>query len=240
MLKVEDLWVEVAGQEVLKGITFHIPHGQTHILFGKNGSGKTSLLHTLAGFKAYKVRQGRIEFKGEDITHLPTNERVQRGLGVSFQKPPQVKGLLTKHMVELCNHNGVETQPMIERLDFAPFMDREINVGFSGGETKRSELLQLMVQQPEFIMLDEPESGVDIENMQVIGKIAGELLQRHLNRTRTRSGLIITHTGHILDYTNADRGYVMLDGRLMCSGNPYQMFKTINDQGFEECAQCTR
>jgi len=182
--------------------------------------------------------QGRILFKGIDITRMPINERVQLGMGVSFQRPPTVRGLLTRQMADICNRSGMDYADLVERLNFTDFLDRELNVGFSGGEMKRSEMLQVMLQKPDFIMLDEPESGVDIENMHLIGEVAGELLQRHLNRTRKRSGLIITHTGYVLDYLNADLGYVMIDGSIVCSGNPNQIFSTINEKGFEECAQC--
>jgi Fe-S cluster assembly ATP-binding protein len=240
MLKVEDLWVNVEDKQVLEGINFHVPEGRTHILFGKNGSGKTTLLLTLLGFRNYRVMQGRIFFKGVDITSAPIYERVQIGMGASFQRPPVVKGLKTRQMVDICNRSGEDYFPLAERLNFTEFLDRDINVGFSGGEIKRSELLQLLVQKPDFIMLDEPESGVDIENMRLIGEVVGELLERHLMRTRTRSGLIITHTGYILDYTNADLGHVMIDGRLVCSGNPYQIFKNINEKGFEECVKCIK
>jgi Fe-S cluster assembly ATP-binding protein len=240
MLKVEDLWVNVEDKQVLEGINFHVPEGRTHILFGKNGSGKTTLLLTLLGFRNYRVMQGRIFFKGVDITSAPIYERIQMGMGASFQRPPIVKGLKTRQMVDICNRSGEDYFPLAERLNFTEFLDRDINVGFSGGEIKRSELLQLLVQKPDFIMLDEPESGVDIENMRLIGEVAGELLERHLMRTRTRSGLIITHTGYILDYTNADLGHVMIDGRLVCSSNPYQIFKNINEKGFEECVKCIK
>lgn len=239
MLKVEDLWVNVGEKQVLKGVNFAIPVGRTHVLFGKNGSGKTTLLLTLIGFSNYDVVQGRILFKGVDVTRMPINERVRMGMGVSFQRPPTVRGLLTRQMADICNRSGMDYTELAQRLNFTDFLDRDLNVGFSGGEIKRSELLQLMLQQPDFIMLDEPESGVDIENMHLIGAVASELLQRHLNRTRRRSGLIITHTGYILDYLNADLGYVMIDGAIVCSGNPNQIFSTINEKGFEECAQCT-
>jgi Fe-S cluster assembly ATP-binding protein len=165
--------------------------------------------------------QGRIFFKGVDITSAPIYERIQMGMGASFQRPPIVKGLKTRQMVDICNRSGEDYFPLAERLNF-------------------TELLQLLVQKPDFIMLDEPESGVDIENMRLIGEVAGELLERHLMRTRTRSGLIITHTGYILDYTNADLGHVMIDGRLVCSSNPYQIFKNINEKGFEECVKCIK
>ena len=120
-------------------------------------------------------------------------------------------------------------------------MDREINYGFSGGEIKRSELLQLLTQDPWLVLLDEPESGVDIESLQIVGEIIGKLLQKDRRReNREKSGLIITHTGFILDYIQADNAYILSDGRFCCQGHPRELLKHIKNYGYEECARCRR
>jgi len=122
--------------------------------------------------------------------------------------------------------------PFIEKLRMQNLLHRDINLGFSGGEKKRSELLQLLAQNPNFLFLDEPESGVDIENMDIMGKVLGDFLERHQVKKRKKSGLVITHTGYILDYVNADKGYILIDGEMICSGNPYQMFEMIKVKRF--------
>jgi Fe-S cluster assembly ATP-binding protein len=241
MLKIEDLWVSIDGKEVLKGINLAIPQGETHILFGKNGSGKSTLLMALMGFSRYQVRQGRILFLGQDITQLPTFERARLGLGLSFQRPPTIRGVKTGDILAACAGQKTSYQALAAAYDFLPFLDREVNYGFSGGEIKRSELLQLLAQDPKMVLLDEPESGVDLENLQVVGEIIGRLLQKDRRRQhRDKSGLIITHTGFIMDYINADTGYILLDGRLLCSGNPREILQDIKKFGYGECIRCRR
>jgi Fe-S cluster assembly ATP-binding protein len=240
-LEINNLNVEVGGREVLHDINMEIKTGETHVLFGKNGSGKTSLLMAIMGFSRYRITKGSIVFKGTDITRLPINERAALGIGMSFQRPPTIRGLKTRDLVELLSHdNGGETESHAESLNFSEFLDREINHGLSGGEIKKSELLQLIAQNPDLILLDEPESGVDLENIALIGKVIKKLLQKNLRRLRTKSGLIITHTGLILNYLEADRGYLLLDGGMKCHGNPREMFNTICNLGYEECARCQR
>ncbi len=238
MLKIEDLWVDVQGQEVLKGINLEIGTGETHCLFGKNGSGKTTLLMTLMGFSGYKVKHGHIYFKGEDITHMPTNERAKMGLGISFQRPPTLKGVKLRDMLAICGGDQEVGVRLAKEYGFAHFLDRDVNLGFSGGEIKKSELLQLLAQDPDLTLLDEPESGVDIENLNVIGDMIRRLLQKEQHRNRQKSGLIITHTGFILNYVAADRGHVMLNGQIVCQGNPIEIFEGIQKYGYEECAKC--
>jgi Fe-S cluster assembly ATP-binding protein len=240
MLKVIDLWVDVNGTQVLKGVNLEIPMGETHILFGKNGSGKSSLLMTLMGFRRYKIRQGRILFKGEDITGLPINERARMGMGLAFQRPPSIRGVKTRDIFDICNSNGVSCEMLTEKFQFSDLLDRELNVGFSGGEMKKSELLQLLLQDPELVLLDEPESGVDLENLAILGKAINKLLQKHLWRMRAKSGLIISHFGFILNYIEADAGYVLMDGRIHCRGNPRELFRGIQRHGYRECMQCQR
>jgi len=240
MLVIENLKVEVEGKEILHGINLRIAKGETHVIFGKNGSGKSTLLMTIMGFSKYKITSGKIFFKGKDITDLPMFERAKLGMGMAFQRPPSIKGLKTKEMIKLIKKVDEKTEILAKEVDFEKFLNRDLNFGFSGGELKRSELLQLMAQNPDFIMLDEPESGVDVENIKILGKVVWELLEKNLRikEGRKKSGLIITHTGYILDYVEADKGHVILDGYLMCSGNPREMFKEIQQEGYDKCVQC--
>lgn len=249
MLRIEDLRVEVEGREILHDVDLGINHGETHVLFGPNGSGKTTLLMATMGFPSYRITGGKIAFKGEDITNRPLNERVNLGIGLSFQRPPTIRGVKMRQMLEICGKGEKDVESMARDLDFVEFLDRDLNAGFSGGEIKRSELLQLMAQDPDFFLLDEPESGVDLENIALIGAVIERLLQRELRaqqgksrkelkRERKKSGLIITHTGYILDYLDADVGHVLLGGELACSGNPREILKTIKEQGYDECVRC--
>ncbi|MBW2616829.1 MAG: ATP-binding cassette domain-containing protein, partial [Deltaproteobacteria bacterium] len=178
MLQIEDLQVKLGDKEILKHIDLEIHPGETHILFGPNGSGKTSLLMTIMGYPQYKVTAGKIMFKGEDITDLPIDERAQLGIGMSFQRPPTINGLKTRQMVQLCAKDEVEEETLAKKVNFEEFLDRDVNAGFSGGEIKRSELLQLLAQDPDLMLFDEPESGVDMENISLVGKTIASLLQK--------------------------------------------------------------
>ena len=247
MLKIEDLHVSIGERPVLRGINLEIKEGETFILFGPNGSGKTSLLMTLMGFMGYDITQGKIIFKGRDITHAPMYERARLGVGMSFQRPPTIHGLRTRHLVQLtARGREVDVDAMAARVNFTDFLERDINAGFSGGEIKRSELLQLMAQKPDLVLFDEPESGVDMENMQLVGKVARDILDGHFDSSektplkdrKKRSGLIITHTGYILDYVNADRGQVLYDGHLCCEARPRDILEHIREHGYQECVRC--
>jgi len=238
LLVIENLHVEVEGKEVLKGVDLTIKEGETAILFGPNGSGKTTLLMSIMGFNGYNIAEGRIIFKGTKLNGLPPYERARMGIGVAFQKPPKIKGVKLKSILDIVSKNK-DYEDFIDILNLSEHVDRDVNVGFSGGEMKRSEILQLFAQSPDLVLLDEPESGVDLENVKTLGKVISILLEKHkLIKERKKSGLIITHTGYILDYVEADRGYIMLNGRIICEANPHEILKTIQKSGFKECERC--
>jgi len=241
-LSIEQLTVEVEGREILHNINLKMSFGETHVLFGPNGSGKTTLLMAIMGFPKYQVTRGKIIFKGQDITKLPLDERARLGIGMSFQRPPVVRGVKTRDMVAVClKDQELEDRigQLAEKTNLADFLDREINYGFSGGELKRSELMQLLAQKPALTLIDEPESGVDLVNIALIGELINSLLEKDCPiLERKCMGLIITHTGHILDYVNARTGYVMCDGVIGCEGDPHEILATIREKGYQECITC--
>ena len=250
MLTIEDLTVEIGGKPILKNINMEIPPGETHILFGPNGSGKSTLMMTLMGFSGYDVTHGRIVFKGQDITRMPIHERARMGIGIAFQRPPTINGLKTGQLVRVCaGDRPVAVEELARQVNCSQFLDRDVNHHLSGGEIKRSEMMQLLAQDPDLVLLDEPESGVDLENIVLLGDTINHLLHRGVKfpagkthkemlDSRPKSALVITHTGHILDYITADRGQVLYNGHLCCSRNAREILKWIGEYGYEECFRC--
>ena len=241
MLKLEDLWVSVGDTQILKGVNFSMHYGEINMLFGPNGAGKTTLMMTLMGFPRYRIDQGRIYFKGEDITDKDLHERARLGLGISFQRPPTVRGVTLKKMIDIIANGGKDERRIsenVEKLNLTTHLDRGLNEGFSGGEMKRSELLQLMVQRPDLVLIDEPESGVDIENIALVGDAINSLLGKDKVKDPKRGAIIITHTGYILDFVNADKGYLIFDGNLVCRGNPRDILSEVKKFGYRRCAEC--
>jgi len=176
MLKIIDLHAEAGEREILKGVNLTVKEGETAVLFGPNGSGKSTLMSTIMGYSTCKVTQGQILFKGEDITDLTVDQRAKKGIGMMMQRPPNIFGVKLGDLIKTASPIGEEVLKEADRFKMGNFLDREVNVGFSGGEIKRSELLQLTAQKPEFILLDEPESGVDLENIDLIGNKVHDLL----------------------------------------------------------------
>ena len=234
MLKIEDLTVKISGKEVLTEVTLEVKKGQRMAFLGPNGSGKTSLLMAIMGFSDYEVTQGDIIFNGKRINDLSIDQRARLGIGVMFQRPPTVRGVKLRQMAGLTNEQGFDTGKEAARLGLREFLDRDVNLGFSGGEIKRSELLQLLVSSPQMCMFDEPESGVDLENIALVGKA----MNRILDKNRNNAALIITHTGYIFDYVKPDAGCVIVGGRLHCLGDPMKILETVKKHGYEWCITC--
>ena len=240
LLRVVNLSVTVGERKVLENINLYIEEGQTYVLFGPNGSGKTSLAMTLIGNPNFKIKTGKIFFKHQDITNWETNKRIKLGMGISFQNSPELAGVKFRELLEKITRDNEKITYYAAQLKMEDLLDRELNVGFSGGERKKAEILQLMSLNPDFVILDEPDSGVDIENIAIIGKLIRKLLQRD-EEIRKKAGIIITHTGYILNYVSADYGILLYKGRIACIGNPYEMFESIMKYGYKRCMEkCLR
>ena len=244
MLEVRGLSVRVGQRTLFSGVDIDVRPGETVALFGPNGSGKTSLLNTILGLPGFQVVSGSIHFQGREITGLPTHERAALGIGLAFQRPVTVRGVRLETLLDTImkkHGTGASAKDLARLAGLEDFLGRDLNLGFSGGEAKRSELLQLLVQDPLFIMFDEPDSGVDLDSISLVGKIINTLLEKHRRPPeRKKAGMIITHAGHILDHVNADRAYVMMEGSILCSGNPLDLLEDIRTRGYKGCVQCAR
>ncbi|MBO8128507.1 MAG: ABC transporter ATP-binding protein [Peptococcaceae bacterium] len=247
MLVLENFNVTLDGKHILHNINLTIKAGETHVLFGPNGHGKSTLLNAIMGLPRYRV-SGRCCFKGQDITSLSVDERARLGIGLMFQRPPTIRGLSLRNILKICARNDIDIDTLASQLKLRTFLERDVNDGFSGGELKRSELLQLLTQQPDLALIDEPESGVDLENIGLIGSALNLLLEKEkpryqgsdcqLKHSRHKAGLIITHTGHILNFVEADVGHVLYEGRLACTGHPREILAFIQQKGYSECVRC--
>ena len=237
MLKVENLHVSVEDREILKGVDLSVGSGEFHVIMGPNGSGKSTLALTIAGHPKYEVTDGRILFEGEEIQELGPDERARKGILLAFQVPPEVEGVkiiefLQQVLVELKGMDPVEAYDLIvEKAKELWFREedlhRYLNVGFSGGERKRLELLQAILIEPKLLILDEPDSGVDVDSLSVISRKIEEL---HRKGTAI---LLITHYGRILGHLDREklRVHVMKDGKIVKTGSG-ELVDRIDREGF--------
>ncbi len=245
MLVLDQLCVAIDGDEILHEITLEIPPGEIHAILGPNGGGKTSLMMTIMGFSKYQITAGRILFEGQDITYANIAERARLGISVAQQRPPTIEGVRLSQVLDYLHAEDEKRISLVNRyVDSAhmeTFLPREINAGLSGGEIRRSELLQLIAMRPKFAMLDEPDSGVDVGSMELIGRMINEIYgQDPVHPAHRRSGLIITHNGAMLDYVFTEKAHVIIDGKLVCSGNSRQILESAGEDGYENCAACIR
>jgi Fe-S cluster assembly ATP-binding protein len=239
VLSVQDLKVRVDGRTILDGVNLHLSHRQNYILFGPNGSGKTTLISAVMGLEPYKITGGRITFLGRNITKMDVDQRAKMGLSIGFQSPPEITGIKLGELLKLilqrdlkAGFTGEETG-LIEAFKLSGFLDREINVGFSGGERKRAEVLQLLFLKPRLLLLDEPDSGVDVQSLRLIATA----IQDYVDRNKA-SALIVTHQGDVLEYIKANFACILLNGRSHCFADPSRIFETIKKYGYEECVAC--
>jgi len=231
MLKIENLSVKVDGRNILRKINLEIREGEVHVLFGPNASGKSTLAYAIMGFPGYEISKGRIYFNGKEISCLPIEERVKLGLALAFQHPPMIKGLKLSRLLEKTSKRTLD----VKEFPINPsLLEREINVGFSGGERKLSEIMQIINLSPSHVIFDELDAGLDIETL---GRLTSVVKDKLLNNDV--SLLLVTHRGTILRFIRPDIAHVILDGKIICSSENWRrIWRTIVRYGYEKCKEC--
>jgi Fe-S cluster assembly ATP-binding protein len=247
LFEIEDLHASTVSDRagdapvpILKGVDLKVGAGEVHALMGPNGSGKSTLANTLLGSPEYEVTGGSVRFRGDDITAWPTEVRGKAGIFLAFQYPQEFAGVSVLNFLRqaLSARKGIDLSMLelrlaimewMERLDMDPsFADRYLNDGFSGGEKKRNEILQMAILEPELAILDETDSGLDIDALKVVAKGVNEV--RH---TRPDLGvLVITHYQRLLDHLTPDVVHILIDGRIVATGGP-ELAKQLEAEGYD-------
>ncbi len=236
--EIQDLRVSIEDKQILKGVNLVVRKGEVHALMGPNGSGKSTLANAILGHPKYTVTGGKILMKGEDILEMETDERARKGLFLAFQYPCEVPGVRQSNFLRLaCNarlgremdvtdfYSKLEEKMNVLDID-EKFMKRYLNEGFSGGEKKRNEILQMMMLEPEFAIMDETDSGLDIDALKVVSHGVNELRGPGLGI------LIITHYERILRYINPDFVHILVDGKIVKSGGP-ELAAHLEEHGYD-------
>ena len=239
LLEIHDLHAGAADREILKGIDLTIQKGEVHVILGPNGSGKSTLMNVIMGHPGYQVTEGSLTFEGKDITALKTFERARAGIFLSFQTPEEIPGITVENMLRTARQAITgkrerifgfrkELKEMMEDLQ----IDRYLNVGFSGGEKKRNEILQLLMLRPKLALLDETDSGLDVDAVQIVSRGVSKF------HNGDNACLVITHNARILDKLKVDRVHVLMQGRIVEEGGP-ELVEQINRDGFGHIKETT-
>lgn len=240
LLQVKDLHVAVEEKQILHGVELSIGKGETHVLMGPNGTGKSTLGYALMGNPRYTIEKGEIWFNGKEITHVPVNERTKAGMFLSFQNPLEVPGITLSSFIRsaLEQQTGTrlrlwefrkELKKCMELLQMDPdYADRDLNVGFSGGEKKKAEILQLLMLRPSLAILDETDSGLDVDAVRTVS----QGIQAYQKKCKG-SLLIITHSTKILESLHVDSTHIMVEGKIVRTGDA-SLVDEINEKGFAD------
>ncbi len=238
LLKVKNLHVKVQEGEILHGVDLDIKDGETHVLMGPNGTGKSTLGYALIGHPGYETSEGKIEFAGEDITEAGADERAKKGIFLSFQNPIEVPGVslssFIRSALEQISDEKIKVWDFNKRLKETmkvldmdeSYAERDLNVGFSGGEKKKAEVLQLLMLKPKLAILDETDSGLDVDAVKTVSAGIEEFQKRCGGAL-----LIITHSTKILESLKVDKVHIMLDGKIGKVGG-YELVDQVNENGF--------
>ncbi|MBR1764167.1 MAG: Fe-S cluster assembly ATPase SufC [Ruminococcus sp.] len=240
LLEIKDIHAAVEEKELLHGVSLSVGAGETHVLMGPNGAGKSTLGSTIMGSPEYSLTEGSILFDGEDITELSADKRAQKGLFLSFQNPIEIPGITLSNFLRnaLEQRTGKriklfefkkQLRAVMDVLQMDPaYADRDLNVGFSGGEKKKAEILQLLVLKPRLAILDETDSGLDVDAVKTVSKGVSEFQKDPQN-----SLIIITHNTKILEALKVDRTHILVNGKIAAEGGP-ELIDEVNEQGFEK------
>ena len=238
MLEIRDVHVSIEGKEILKGVSLEVKRGEVHALMGPNGSGKSTLSFVLMGHPKYKVTKGEIFFEGKDITDATADERARMGLFLGFQYPTEISGVSLFNFLKTAYNSSREEkvssmefrEMMKDKMDLLgvheDFVKRYLNEGFSGGEKKRGEILQMAVLEPKVMVLDETDSGLDVDSLKIVSN--------GINKVASKENgiLLITHYQRILKYIKPDFVHVMIDGRIAKSGD-HRLAQELEDKGYD-------
>ena len=231
MLKIENLSVNVNDKDILRNISLEIKKAEVHALLGPNASGKSTLAQVIMGFPDYNVKEGKISFNGRNITSLSIEKRAKLGISLAFQHPPTIKGVKLSKLLEKISRQAIDIKEFSLNPDL---LKREINIGFSGGERKLSEIIQIISLSPSFVIFDELDAGLDIERLENL-----TLLVKDKLLDDGVSILLITHRGDILRFIRPDVVHVILDGEIVCaSKNWKEIWNMIRRDGYEKCREC--
>ena len=238
LLRIENLHVSVGEKELLHGINLTVNSGEVHAIMGVNGSGKSTLLHTIMGNPAYTVTEGHIFFRGEDITDLTTDKRARKGIFLSFQSPVSVTGITTENFIRtaksiisgkqqrLFPFKRLMKQRMTELAMDESYAGRYLNDGFSGGERKKNEILQMRILDPALAMLDETDSGLDVDAVRIVA----DNIRKYHNENNAL--IMITHLNQLLKFVPPDKVHVLIGGRIVKEGGA-ELVDEIEDHGFD-------
>ena len=239
LLEIKDLYVNAEDKEILKGINLEINKGETHVIMGPNGSGKTTTANAILNNSAYKKEKGSIIFDNEDITNMKTDEIARKGIFMSFQLPEEIPGISVTNFLKYAKSKLTgkpikvfefkeELKKYMEELNMnSKNMERSLNVGFSGGEKKKNEILQMLVLNPKLAILDETDSGLDVDAINTVSKGI------EMFKNKDNAVLIITHNTKILRNLNVDYVHVLVDGKIVKTGDA-KLAKKIEEEGYKQ------
>ena len=244
LLEIKDLYVNAGEKEILKGLNLNIKKGETHVIMGPNGAGKSTLANVILNNPQYKKIKGQVMFDGDDISNLPTHEIAQKGVFMSFQSPEEIPGISTMNFLKYAK-NKITGKPVkifelkkeiekdIEELNMNKnLIERNLNVGFSGGEKKKNEILQMLVLNPKLAILDETDSGLDVDAIRTVSKG----IQMYHNKNN--GVLIITHNTRILENLKVDYVHILVNGKIVKTGD-MSLAEEIENNGYEEYKKMT-
>ena len=237
LLEIKDLYASAQNKDILKGLNLSINKGEVHVIMGPNGAGKSTLANVILNNPEYIKKSGKIEFEGENINNLKTNEIAKKGIFMSFQSPEEIPGISTVNFLKYAK-NKVSGEPVksfkfrfllkkyIDELNINPkLIERNLNVGFSGGEKKKNEILQMLVLEPKLAILDETDSGLDVDAIKTVSKGI------NMYKNDSNAVLIITHNNRILENLDVDYVHILVDGKIVKTGNE-SLAKEIEENGY--------